>query len=188
MRTAHSSTRPSLWRRRLQQWRDNRDGASAVEFGLVATPFFLLIFGLIEICMVFIISTTLEHGVNEAARQIRTGEVQQDGGDAAAFKTLVCGNLFNLIDCGEKLYIDVNTYANFGAANPGLPLDVDGNVDTDAMTFNPGNADEIVLVRAFYEWEIFTPLIGAPLANMDDDTRLLQATAVFRNEPFGSGT
>ena len=46
-------------------------------------------------------------------------------------------------------------------------------------------ANDIVVVRAFYEWELMTPILSAPLANLSGNRRLLQATVVFRNEPFG---
>ena len=40
------------------------------------------------------------------------------------------------------------------------------------------------MVRAFYEWELVTPIISAPLANLSGNRRLIVSTATFRNEPF----
>ena len=64
-------------------------------------------------------------------------------------------------------------------------IDGDGNLDDSDFEFSPGNANEIVVVRVFYEWELLTPVLSAPLANMSNGRRLLQATVAFRNEPFG---
>jgi hypothetical protein len=35
-----------------------------------------------------------------------------------------------------------------------------------------------------YEWPIFVNLMGDSIANMSNNTRLLVATAAFRNEPY----
>ena len=64
-------------------------------------------------------------------------------------------------------------------------LDADGNLDDSDFDFDMGEANDIVVVRAFYEWELITPILSAPLSNMSNDRRLLQATVAFRNEPFG---
>ncbi|MEO0969943.1 MAG: TadE/TadG family type IV pilus assembly protein [Cyanobacteria bacterium J06639_18] len=41
-------------RRSVEAWAEDKRGATAVEFALVALPFFFLLFGLIEIAVVFI--------------------------------------------------------------------------------------------------------------------------------------
>lgn len=169
----------------VKRWADDKRGIAAVEFALIATPFFFLLFGLLEVCVLFIMSSILEHGVNEAARSIRTGEMQQNGFGQDAFKAAICAELFDLLDCDEKLQLDVTTFSSFaGTGNPS-PLDGDGNLDSDSFGFDPGGANDIVVVRVFYEWDLITPIMTAPLSNMSGDRHLLQATAAFRNEPFG---
>jgi Flp pilus assembly protein TadG len=163
---------------------DNR-GAAAVEFAMISLPFFFLIFGLMEVCLLFIMSTVLEHSISEASRQIRTGQAQQGGFTEVAFRQLVCDQLFDLLDCDSKLYVDVQELANFGSANMDLPFAGNGSVDDSGFGFNPGGPNEIVAVRAFYEWELMTPIMSAPLANMPGSKHLIQANSVFRNEPFG---
>lgn len=179
------SKRQSLRKRRYSAFLANRKGASAVEFALIAFPFFVLIFGLIEITMMFLLSTTLDYGVSEAARRIRTGEIQTSATatDATGFKELVCGNLFGLMDCDEKLFIDVKTYASFSNSDKSLPLNEDGEMQ-DSFDFSMGGSSEIVMVRAYYQWEMLTPVLSAPLSNMTGGKRLLASTAVFKNEPF----
>src|ERR1700761_8011540 len=96
--TSTVTTRP-LWRRRFDAFVGDMRGVAAVEFALIAFPFFILIFGLIEVVMIFILTSTLDYGVMEAARRVRTGELQNSGQGLAEFKTAVCGELFNLLDC-----------------------------------------------------------------------------------------
>ena len=163
--------------------RRERDGATAIEFGIVALPFFMLLVALIEIGLVFFGNFTLENAVDRAARMIRTGEAQTSGFDAGAFKTQVCANVYAMLDCANGLKVDVRTFENFGGVALPPPLDGDGNL-IDDFEFQPGNGGDIVVVRAFYEWDLIDSVPGAGLGNMAGGHRLLSATAAFRNEPF----
>ena len=42
---------------------------------------------------------------------------------------------------------------------------------------------EVVVVRVYYAWSLFTPGMSY-MANMSADRRLLSAGAAFRNEPY----
>ena len=54
---------------------------------------------------------------------------------------------------------------------------------TSGASWDTGTALEVVVVRTYYVWKLFTPGISQ-LSNMAGDSRLLTAGAVFRNEPF----
>lgn len=173
-------------KKRWQAYADDRRGQAAVEFALIAAPFFFLIFSLLEVCMIFIMSTVLEHAVWEAARPLRTGEAQQAGMTEVQFRNRVCSELFEIMECDARLSLDVRTVSNFASSPIGAPIDGDGNLDNEDFRFEPGGPNDIIAVRAFYEWKLITPLMSKPLANMAGDRHLLQSSTVFRNEPFGS--
>jgi Flp pilus assembly protein TadG len=164
----------------------DESGANAVEFALIAGPFLVLLVGLLEVCMIFIVTTTLEHGAAEATRQIRTGELQNAGASAEAFKTIVCDNTFGLLDCDDQLKVDVRVFDTFGNTSGNDPL-ADGELTDDDMAFDAGEGSDIILARVYYEWNIITPVLGRAMANMGTDKRLLQASVAFRNEPFALG-
>ena len=171
--------------RKFMEWARERRGATAVEFGLIAVPFFFIIFGLMEICLIFIMSTVLEHAVSDAAREIRTGQAQEAGFSQIDFRKSVCDKMFDLMGCDSNLHIDVKELSSFSTADLSSPIDSNGNFDDSDFDFEPGGANEIVAVRVFYEWGLVTPILSAPLANLANGKHLIQATAVFRNEPFG---
>jgi hypothetical protein len=52
------------------------------------------------------------------------------------------------------------------------------------MNFQPGDAGDVVVVRAFYTWPMLTPTVGTTFSNMAGGKRLLEASIAFRNEPF----
>jgi hypothetical protein len=54
------------------------------------------------------------------------------------------------------------------------------------MKYCPGQDGDIVVVRMFYQWQLFVTGLGFNLANLAGGKRLLSATAAFKNEPFPS--
>lgn len=172
--------RSRIGRRFIKQ----QDGAAAVEFALVATPFLALIFAIIETAMVFFAGQSLEAATASAARLILTGQAQNGGFSESDFKTQVCNRVASLFDCSGGIYVDVKTYTNFSSVNTASPV-TDGKLDTSNMTFTPGGPGCIVKVAIYYQWPIYVSLLGNNLSNLSGNKRLLVATSVFRNEPFG---
>jgi Flp pilus assembly protein TadG len=165
-------------------WHD-RAGTAALEFAIVALPFFSLLMAIFETTAVFFANGTLENAVIDSARQIRTGQVQSANMTQADFKNLVCSKITALLACDTNLIVDVRSFQNFQQVTFPPPLDANGNFQV-TPTFSPGAQGNIVLVRVFYTWHLFTPLIGATLANMPGNIHLISSATAFRNEPFGT--
>ena len=53
------------------------------------------------------------------------------------------------------------------------------------MNYTPGGPGCIVVVKLYYQWPIYVSLLGDNLSNQNGGNRLLVATSVFRNEPYG---
>ncbi len=154
-----------------------------VEFALVALPFFALMFAIIETALLFFADQTLDTAVSSAARLIRTGQAQEQGMSASAFKSVICSKMVGLLDCSGGLKVDVSKYTNFDSIDLGTPVDSNGNLDV-TENYNTGHGGDIVVVRAYYEWPVIVGMLGSNLADMPDGSHLLVATAAFRNEPF----
>jgi len=163
----------------------DREGATAVEFALVAGPFFLLLFGILEIALIFFATAVIEDAVGNAARAIRTGEVQTEGRTEEDFWAAICQRIDVIADCG-RLRVDVRTFENFNVAELGAPMTDDGDLDDEHFTFEPGEAGEVVVVRVFYDWVLLGPGMINGLANMSGNRRLISSATAFRNEPFGA--
>jgi Flp pilus assembly protein TadG len=174
-----------LARRRMNTLRAMRrlarkqDGAAAVEFAMVAAPFLIFVFAIMETAIVFFAGQALETAVADTSRLIMTGQAQQQGFNQSAFKNAVCSRIFGLFNCGGGIAVDVKTYPAFANIDMALPLDAGGNFQNN-QTYQPGGPGDIVVVRLFYQWQLYVPLI----TNMAGNKRLLVATAAFRNEPY----
>ena len=166
----------SFWRR--------QDGAAAVEFALVAAPFLALTFAILETAFVFFASQTLEATAADAARLILTGQAQTAGYSQADFKTAVCARVYGLFDCVNGMTVDVKTYSSFSAVNNTPPI-VNGQLNTTGITYTPGGPGCIEVVKLYYAWPLYVTSLGYNVSNLNGGKRLLVATAVFRNEPYG---
>ena len=169
--------------RRLARLKQDDKGATAVEFAMVVGPFIFLLFGIIEVGLLFFTTFSVENATEQAARLIRTGQVKTNNMTAAQFKTQVCNRMPGYVDCINKVRVDVQSFASFATVAAPSGLDVNGNLN-NATQFAPGNGGDIVLVTVFFEYELaaFTPMLN--LSNMSSNHRLIQAAAIFRNEPF----
>ena len=159
-----------------------QEGAAAVEFALVAAPFLAMVFAIIETALVFFAGQALETAAADSARLIMTGQAQNAGYDQTKFKQAVCGKIFGLFNCNSGLYVDVKNYPAFASIPTAKPI-TNGNMDTN-VSYSPGAAGDIVVVKLMYQWPVYVSLLGLNLSDMSGGKRLLMSTVAFRNEPY----
>src|SRR4051794_28608136 len=109
-------------RRRFRRFARKQDGAAAVEFALVALPFFALTFAILETALVFFANQTLQAAAGDAGRLIMTGQAQSASYTASDLKTQVCNRIYGLFNCSTGMTVDVKTYSNFGAVSNPPPV------------------------------------------------------------------
>jgi hypothetical protein len=164
--------------------RRRREGAAAVEFAIVALPFFFVIFAVLELGVIFLVDSTLEAAVQQATRLVRTGQAQTGAISPAQFRAAMCENMSVFEgDCQERAVIDVRPIPQFRDPNPPNPI-VDGEFDPDQTDFDPGDAGDLMLVRVWYQQPVFTPMLSRALTRLDSGDAVIQVTTAFRNEPF----
>jgi Flp pilus assembly protein TadG len=175
--------------RTIRRLAREENGATAVEFGLIAFPFFGLMMAIIETALVFFASQTLETAASDSARLILTGQAQSAGMTAAKFKEAACTRIFALFNCAAELRVDVRTYTTFNdlkTGNSNKLTDANGKL-IENFAFQPGTASQVVSVRLIYPFPVIvTKFFDFGLGNMAEGKRLLVATVAFRNEPFGT--
>jgi Flp pilus assembly protein TadG len=171
--------------RSCRQFAFCKKASAAVEFGLVAAPFFALLIALFQTALVFFAGRVLDVTTLQASRYILTGQAQNAGYTQAQFATYVCNNTFALFTCSNFM-INVNTYDSFSTAVTSAPTLTfnKSNQVTNTWSYSPGGPNDIVVVQVMYQW----PVVGAPLhfslANLSNGNLLLMSTAVFKNEPY----
>lgn len=185
-RRATSPVRP-----RYAGWLGDNRGAAAIEFAIVALPFFLFLFSIIGISLYFFTTSALEHGVEAASRKIRTGQAQKGALTVGDFRKMVCDEVGSYIDC-DKLSVLMQHASTWSGVSPAKCVDEDGNLAAstgsadDALIDYSGEASEVVLVTLCYKWDLAASMSFLNLGSGTGGSgpAIVQAATAFRTEPY----
>ncbi len=164
-----------------------RDGASAVEFALIAPLFLALMFSIIEAGYFYFVESAVEASNARAARLIRTGQAQTTALSRDAFFDEICEVVDIFGDCGTQLTVDVTRFSSFAelAADVSAPVCRDADpADVDALPYSAGVSRDIVRVRVCYLHKSFNPGLGLNLERSNAGALRMISTSIFRNEPY----
>ena len=163
--------------------RRSERGVAAIEFALIAAPFFFVLFSILEMGTLLFFESRVQNAVLDASRLIRTGQAQAQNMTANQFRTAICNETAGLAQCEARLSVFVTNAADFKTLTPLVPaLATVGPLTT---TFAPGTAQRAVAVIATYQWTFVSPLMWV-FSNVAGNRaiRRLPGIAVFQNEPF----
>lgn len=170
-----------MLRRLFHGWVKKKEGTAAIEFALMAFPFTFLILGIIEISMMYAAATLLEGATANAARMIKTGQIQEVGDPQAAFRQALCNYATVLVRC-DDIVVEVQPMASFDSFDQMQPTyDEDGNMVSAG--FNAGASDSKMLIRTAYRYTMMNPFVGRMLLG-ESYSRLFMSTVVFQTEPY----
>ena len=177
----------------------SREGAAAIEFAILALPYFLVVFAIIETFLAMMGEQLVTNATDRLARQLRTGQIsstisQED------FRKLFCAEVSILITCStdeiktpQKLYIDLRSFSTFAEIPKTIPLTPNGqffDLDSSAFRFSPGGPSTINMLRVYYRWQVVADIVRPFLTNIRPKDRsmpshfLIVATDAFRNEAY----
>ncbi|HEY8274458.1 MAG TPA: TadE/TadG family type IV pilus assembly protein [Pseudolabrys sp.] len=194
MRMVLPSNRPGFFKRsRFARpgWLRNDEGVAAIEFAIVALPFFLFVFGIIGFGLYFLASTSLEYGAQAAARKVRTGEADKGDMTVGEFKQLVCDAAGTYIKCGNVAVL-VQHAAAWSGVTPQSCTDSNGAIVSstgqsgELISKYAGGASEVVLVTLCYRWELADKLKFLKMGSGPGGSgpAIIQASAAFKTEPW----
>lgn len=182
--TAEANDRPRSTRQSTAaRFFANKRGTVAIEFAMIALPFFLLIFAVIEVSLSFTAQQVMANATDDIARQLRTGEIKTL--NLTQLKQMVCTRLLMPAANCPDLVVDLRTYTTFALVPKTIPLKTGGDVNSTGFKSAPGGASTINQLRVFYRWPIFTDLMKPRIATIDGTGKiLLFSSATWRNEPY----
>jgi len=164
----------------------DESGVTTIEFGILALPFFTLIFAILQTAIMFLGMQVLDSAVEDASRMIKTGRAQNAGYTMTEFRPLLCGYTFNLFDCSQ-IELKVEKIASFTnvTTNPTVQTcNTTSCTWSFTQAFDGGSGRDVIQVSAYYRWPLLVTLPYFDLKNQPDNYRLISAIRVFRNEPF----
>lgn len=191
--TGHISATLRRLRVLRRRYRSDAEGATAIEFAIVALPFLGLIFGILELALVFFTGAVMTQAMSDTGRLVRVGAFQGCG-NVSEFKALVCDKMSNLMNCEANLRIDLSTASGFQTItmpDPGLsgldPDDEDAEI-VDGTYVNTGPSEPVVMRGTFY-YPLALPNFMTRLESIPGSRRhVISAATAFRTEPFPVGT
>jgi Flp pilus assembly protein TadG len=178
----------------LCRWRREECGTTASEFAIIAMPFVLLLFGLVSVCLYYFADFSMENATWQAARALRTGQLQLSQGAYAglttnsdkqqALKKAFCAKAFLFTDCTSKAVVIVQSNTDFGGITQPNCTSNGVVISDNAAAFNTGSASSVVLVTICYPWDFGGKLPMLKMGNLANGALLMQASAAFRTEPY----
>lgn len=172
-------------------------GTAAIEFAFVSVPFFMLVFGIFKICLLFFTTFSLENAVWQASREIRTGQYQSGTGAyagldgealRAAFKQTVCDSAPPFVSCADIRILaqSVSQFSEIAAPNCRSDTNTIIDEETARGNFSVGGSSVVILMTACLRWAMGPEIPFLELGDLADGTTLIQVSAAFRTEPFGT--
>lgn len=169
--------------------RDAR-GATAVEFALVATPFFGLILLILQVGLFHFSVQSLDYATRQAGRIVMTNQVPGSISSASSFKTkYICPQVFWAISC-DKLV--VNSFkvgkSSDASASSGVYTYIDSSSrqlkspvsDPTQQSFCLGGPGDYIYLDVAYPYPNF---VAKLLSSVAPATFLMRSSTVVYNEP-----
>ncbi len=189
-------TAPLMARMGVTRLQRDESGTTAIEFAMVSLPFLMFVFGIIGIAFNFFIMNSLDKGMDNASRLVRTGQAQNSGMTVNQFKQKICedagagATASNKWIACSKLQVFVQKYPDWQSIAPQPCVNASGQAVTnsasgsDQIAQYSGASSDIVLVTACYKWEMTSKLPFLRLGNMPDGAMMMQSATAFRSEPY----
>ncbi|PZM16032.1 TadE/TadG family type IV pilus assembly protein [Rhizobium tubonense] len=193
---------------KLRRLLRSKDGATAIEFALLAVPYFMIIFAIIETFVAFTAEQLVTNAVDTLGRQLRTGQITYNMGRSTdkkdfEFRQAFCNEISILIACSaldisgppsklSKLYLDVETYTSFGAIPTAIPYATTAqysDINFSGFKYAPGGPSTTNMLRAYYRWQITADIVRPYITTIRTTGSvptdyLIVATSVFQNEKY----
>lgn len=177
LRSANAQKKPL--RCRLRALRGNNEGATAIEFAMVAPVLFTLIFGIIEFGLLMSTQSALDGASTNAARKYKAlARSGNPGANTAAIHTLITQYGAGLID-PSRTRVVARRLANWGTA--AMPANAPNNGG------RAGTVAQIIQYRVYYDYYTYTPFLSQILGG-NRGMITLRSSTVVQNEPsIGAG-
>lgn len=193
------------------KFRKHQGGMATVEFAIIALPFFMLLWGIIEYGLILFTQMAIESATLQIAREASIGKGRVDSLGVCSREEYVrqvihekTAGLINAssveisaapvanggvrADQTPDICMSNNPPTVGGACPGGIYEDVNHNgvYDPTVPGLALGNAGELVELRATYPWKVQIPFFNQFFG--DHGVLLITSSTVLRNEPFaGAG-
>ncbi len=172
----------------LKKWLSREDGTATIEFVTVIPMAMAILLAAGEASMVSLRQTALDRALEMTVRELRLGQILNP--TVADLRNRICTRLGMEEDCAENLTLELTVRSTSTTGIVSVPnltnlcINRATNIEP-VLLFQPGAANDLVLVRACLVQDYFFPTTANQIAlenNAGDEFQLISTTA-FVNEP-----
>ncbi|MGK7752018.1 MULTISPECIES: TadE/TadG family type IV pilus assembly protein [unclassified Roseovarius] len=160
-------------------------GSASVEFVIIFPVYLSFMLMSIELGFVTMRHTLLERGLDIAVREVRLGTGTAPQHDD--IKDLVCDNAIMVLNCKEKLRLEMRPANIFALQTLDTTADCTDKAEPakPVRSFTPGVANQLMLMRACYKYEPFFPkeVLGSALEKDGSGEASIVSMTAFVQEP-----
>ena len=166
--------------------RDESGSVVTIPFVIWLPVFLGVIVAGMEIGALSVRHTQLERGLDLAVREVRLGTGENIDHDS--LKTMICENTTLLTDCESMLRLEMIPLSLRDWSEPSRDADCYDSAEPvrPARQFDPGQPNELMLLRACYKYKPITPA-GSVAAAMPKDAEgyaAIVSFSAFVQEPY----
>jgi Flp pilus assembly protein TadG len=173
-----------LFRRKASAFKAAHQGATMVEFALIAPAFIALLIAIFETTLFLFAQANLQAAANEAGRLLMTGQAQNSGiTSVAQFKAAVCPMVSSIFSCGN-LIINVQD-ASSGSFSMSTPQMYNAGA-LSAGSYTSGGPGDLMVVMVGYPLPVVAGPLGFFLNSNGNGTAAVWGISAFRVEPYPS--
>jgi Flp pilus assembly protein TadG len=182
---------------------DDEQGATAVEFAIIAMPFLTMLLGIMSVCLYFFTMLEMENAVWQVSRDIRVGKYGKgtdgySGLDANGLPILkenvlvkkICEKLrTDTATCSSSVRVVLQSRATISHSDATGSLSQPncrsntGDLRPASQFDTPG-ATSFVVLTGCYTWAAGGKLPFLNIGNMPDGSFLIQSSFAFVNESY----
>lgn len=168
------------------RFRKDDGGATAIEFVFVFPAFIALVFLVMQSALTYWTHHTLDFGVHETVRLVRTGQVTSQSLSKHKFKETICEFVsMTKSDCISKIAIELRPMP--GSLDYSPPMK-DGKLNDQNASYDSGANGTLMMLKAFLpadQLNTFNDILGIlpGVGSTPREDLVLRSVALFRNEP-----
>lgn len=159
---------------RPRRFRDDRCGATALEFGLIAPALIMTVLALVDVMVTLTVDLAMSSGMQDAARSGSLGTTPATGTRESAITAAIVARAAGLID-QTALTVALRTYGS------GTPSDYTHRNGSSTVSTGAGSSRQVVQYSVTYVQQLLTPLA---MAFQGATSVTHNSVIVVQNEPF----
>jgi Flp pilus assembly protein TadG len=165
-------------------FRDAQQGATAVEFAIIAPAFIAVLIAIFETTLLLFAQANLQNAAMQAGRLFMTGQAQNSSMTQSQFVSTVCPMIQTLFNC-NNLVVVVQTYSSFASANTSAPQLYNGQGQANtSWAYSTGKPGDVMVVQLVYPWSVLGGPLGFSLSNLPNNAAEIMGVTAFRVEPY----